>query len=462
MFDIKYAVYKRLEWYLYNIGLVSLGCDKNRIDSEVMLSDIADKGYKIVNDEKEADIIIINTCGFIDSAKEESIDTILEMAENKKTGKCKGIIVTGCLSQRYKDTLIKEMPEIDAVVGTGNYNDICEVIDGILNKHETGIIKADNINYNYDYNKRILTTPSYYAYIKIAEGCNNNCSFCIIPKLRGKYRSRKMENIIEEAKELADNGVKEIILVAQDTTNYGIDIYKKKMLHVLLSELEKIDGIRWIRILYNYPEEIYDDLINKIKESKKVCHYFDIPLQHINNDLLRSMNRKNTKEDTINLINKIRKEIPDSFIRTSLIVGLPGETDEKFNELVEFVKEYKLDRVGVFTYSKEENTKAAEMENQIDEKVKINRKQILMSIQKDISYEKNKKSIGNIYDVIIDKKIENNMYNGRTKGDAPDIDQKVIVKSTNYNLVPGQIVKVKISRAYFYDVMGDVIDESGK
>lgn len=445
----------------YNIGMISLGCDKNRVDAEIMLSLLSKEGYNIVNDEKKADVIIVNTCGFIDSAKEESIDTIIEMAHNKNEGRCKSIIVTGCMAERYREELIKEMPEIDAVVGTGNYRDICEIIKRTLN-NESGIVKAGNLNYNFDYEDRIITTPKHYAYIKIAEGCDNCCSYCIIPKLRGKFRSRSMENIIKEARELAQKGVKELILVAQDTTMYGVDLYGKRSLPELLKKLEEIEGIEWIRIMYNYPEKITEELINTIIESRKICRYFDMAIQHISDRILKEMKRASTKDEIIGIIESIRTKIPDAVLRTSIIVGFPGETDEDFNELKDFLTEYKLDRVGVFTYSAEEDTPAAEMPNQIDECIKKKRKDILMKLQSRISHEKNKDMIGKVVNVIIDGKAKNNQYFGRTYGDAPEIDQHVFIDSKEFHLNPGDLVKVKITGAYTYDLVGVVYYESCK
>lgn len=442
------------------VGIVSLGCDKNRIDSEAMLGILKDD-YEIVSDENKADIIIINTCGFIDSAKQESIETILEMAKNKENGTCKSLIVTGCMAQRYKNELIKEMPEIDAVVGTGSYKDICDVIEKTVSK-KVPFSLMNEINYKLSYEKRILTTPSHYAYIKIAEGCNNNCSYCIIPKLRGRFRSKEIEDIIKESKELVSQGVKEIILVAQDTTMYGIDIYGKKMLSHLLKEIEKIEGLRWIRVMYSYPEEITDEMIETIGNSKKICHYFDIPLQHISNKILKSMNRKTSKEKTIEIIKKIRSKISDAVIRTSIIVGYPGETDEDFKELESFIKEQELERVGIFTYSREEGTTACEMINQIDENIKEQRKDLLMRLQSKISYNNNKKLVGNFIDVIIDGVRGESEYYGRSFGDAPEIDQQVFINKKNTLLNKGDIVRVKITKAFTYDLIGDVEYESGE
>lgn len=444
-----------------NVGMVSLGCDKNRIDAEIMLAILSRNGYNIVNDEKEADVIIINTCGFIESAKEESIDTILEMAKNKESGTCKSIIVTGCMAQRYKDELLLELPEIDAVVGTGSYRDICNIVKRTL-EGESAIGEFSDINYRLEYENRIVTTPGHYAYVKIAEGCSNNCSYCIIPKLKGGFRSRTIEGIIGEIRNLGQNGVKEIILVAQDTTLYGIDIYKKKMLTRLIEEIEKIPEIKWIRLMYSYPEEISDELIAHMKKSKKLCHYFDIPMQHISNRILNAMRRKNSGQNTKKLIDKIRMEIPDVVIRTTLIVGFPGETEEDFKELRDFLKEYKLDRVGVFTYSQEEDTDAALMSNQVPNEIKEERKKVLMELQNSISFENNKRLIGRKIKVIIDGKTNENQFYGRSYGDAPEIDQQVFINKKFNDLKKGDILNVIIRKAYTYDLLGDVEYESCK
>lgn len=445
----------------YKVGMISLGCDKNRVDSEIMLSILSKEGFEIVNNEKDADVIIVNTCGFIESAKEESIDAILDMSQNKENGKCKSIIVTGCLAERYKDELIKEIPEINAVVGTGNYRNICAIVKNSIDNNSQ-ITDFGNINYDFDYEERIITTPKHYAYLKIAEGCDNNCSYCIIPKLRGKYRSRRMEGIVREAVDLVSKGVKEIILVAQDTTMYGKDIYGKKMLSTLLSELDKINGLEWIRIMYAYPEEITDELINIIKISKKICHYFDMPIQHISNSILNKMKRRSTKEQIIALINKMRKEIPDVIIRTSIIVGFPEESEDLYNELKDFIKGYKLDRVGIFTYSPEEGTLAAEMENQISEEIKSKRKNELMNIQNKISLEKNKMLIGKKISIMIEGISNEGKYYGRSYGDAPEIDQNVFIENTNINLEIGIIIEVTIIKAFAYDLVGDVYYEFSK
>ncbi len=444
----------------YNVGMVSLGCDKNRVDAEIMLSILSKEGYSIVTDPKTADVIIVNTCGFIESAKEESINTILEMAQNKEEGKCKSVIVTGCMAQRYKDELMSEMPEIDAVVGTGTYRQIAEIVKQTLNG-EKGIISTDEINYNLDYEKRILSTPSHYAYVKIAEGCNNNCSYCIIPRLRGRFRSREMDNIIQEVKDIVSQGVKEIILVAQDTTKYGVDLYGEKTLPKLLKELEKIEDLKWIRVMYSYPEDVTDELIDAVAESEKVCHYFDIPMQHISNNILTAMKRTTSKEEILGLINRIKTKMPDAVIRTSLIVGFPGETEEDFNELKDFIKLNLLDRVGIFTYSPEEGTLAAKLDNQIEENLKESRKNILMQLQSMNSLENNKKLVNKVLKVLVEGKGKNNQYYGRSYQDAPDIDQNIYINS-DINLKTGDIVNVKIKEAYTYDLIGDVYHESCK
>lgn len=444
----------------YNVGMVSLGCDKNRVDAEIMLSILSKENYNLVNDPKIADIIIVNTCGFIESAKEESINTILEMSQNKEDGLCKSVIVTGCMAERYKDELIKEIPEIDAIVGTGTYRQITDIIKKTLNG-EKGIISTGEINYNLDYEKRILSTPSHYGYIKIAEGCNNNCSYCIIPRLRGRFRSRTIESIVEEAKDISSQGVKEIILVAQDTTKFGQDIYGEKKLPDLLKELEKINEIKWIRIMYSYPEDVTDELIETIANSSKICHYFDIPIQHISDNILKSMKRSTSKNEILNLITKIKKEIPDAIIRTSLIVGFPGETTEDFEELKEFIKLNLLDRVGIFTYSQEENTVAGNLDNQIEEKVKESRKNTLMRLQSLNSMENNKNLIGKTFEVLVEGIGKNNQYYGRIYMDAPGIDQNIYINS-NTKLIIGDFVKVKVEKAYTYDLIGDVYNEPCK
>ena len=384
----------------FKVGMVSLGCDKNRVDSELILGSI-NKFYEITNNPKEAEIIIINTCGFIESAKQESIDTILEMAEYKKTHKCKMIIATGCLTQRYGDELLELIPEIDILMGVNDYMKLHKLIVDFI-KTEQRVSSTTYKDEGVNEGERILTTNSHTAYLRIAEGCNNFCTYCIIPKIRGKFRSRSKESILAEATSLVNQGVKEIILIAQDLTNYGEDLYGKNELHVLINEISNIKGLEWIRLLYCYPEEITDELIEVIANNPKVMKYLDLPIQHISNNILKMMARKTNKETIIGKINLLREKVPGITLRTSLIVGFPGETEEDFNELCRFLKNYKLDNVGVFTYSQEEGTAAAKLPNQVDEDVKIKRKEKLMNIQRGIVKDLNKLKIGNIYDTIID------------------------------------------------------------
>ncbi len=440
------------------VGLISLGCDKNRIDSEIILSNIKAK-HKIVNDAKEADIIIVNTCGFIESSKQESIDTILEMAKYKNQYSCKLLVVTGCLTQRYGKDLIELMPEIDIMLGVNNYDKLNESIDKCIKNSKEKVYNCEYKDVGINEGTRILTTPSHTAYIRIGEGCDNFCTYCIIPKIRGKYRSRKMENILEEAQNLINQGVKEIILVAQDTTRYGIDIYGKKVLNELINKISKIEGIHWIRILYCYPEELTDELIEEIASNSKVCKYLDIPLQHISNNVLKTMGRRGTKEEIVNNINKLREKVKNVALRTSIIVGFPGETEEDFQELKNFIKEAKLDKLGVFKYSKEEGTPAALMENQIDEVVKESREEELMSIQQVVSKEVNSNKIGKVYQVIVEGKEED--WYGRNYEMTPEIDG-LIYFNCDRDLKLGSIVNVKITHSLEYDLIGVVCDESCK
>lgn len=443
----------------YKVGMVSLGCDKNRVDSEIILGKMSDE-YEITNNPKNADIIIVNTCGFIESAKQESIDTILEMANYKINYKCKLLIATGCLTQRYGEELKTLIPEIDIMLGVNDYNKINEIITEFIdgNKLATELLNYSDENINEG--KRIITTQRESAYIRIAEGCNNFCTYCIIPKIRGKFRSRKMENIINEARDLSESGVKEIILIAQDTTLYGSDIYGKKNLHVLLKELSKIEGIEWIRVLYCYPEEIYDELINEIACNEKVVKYLDIPIQHISDKILKLMGRKTSKKDIINKIQILRERVPEIVIRTTFIVGFPNETDEDFNEIIDFLKEHKLEKVGAFTYSQEEDTPAAKMDGQIDEEIKEKREEDLMLLQKNISEEINKLKIGKLYDILVEG-YNGKCYYGRSYEMAPDIDANVLFES-NAKIENGQFVKVKIVENMDYDLVGVVVDESCK
>ncbi len=442
---------------MLKIALESLGCSKNLVDAEIMMGILNRKGYKLVGDFEEADIILVNTCGFIESAKQESIDTILDLAQLKETGNLKLLIVTGCLAQRYSNELQAEIPEIDAIVGTGSYQQIDEIIAGL--EKENNIISLNDIEFAYNEDlPRYVTTPDYMAYLKIGEGCDNHCTYCIIPKLRGKYRSRKMEDIIREAKELASNGVKELVVIAQDTTKYGIDLYGEVKLPQLLEELAKIEGIKWIRIMYSYPESITEELVKVIKKYDNICNYFDMPIQHASNKVLKLMNRHTTKEDIKSKVDMIRSYIPDATLRTTIIVGFPGETEEDFNELVQFAKDVEFDRLGAFTYSREEDTSADKLPNHIEEDIKLKRRDKLMLVQQEISQRLNAKKINNEYEVLIEEQIEDKVYVGRTQGDAEEIDSIVYVKSEN-QLEPGDFVKVKINNALEYDLMGDVVNE---
>ncbi|MDO4402729.1 MAG: 30S ribosomal protein S12 methylthiotransferase RimO [Clostridiaceae bacterium] len=441
----------------YKVGMVSLGCDKNRVDSEIMLGQV-EREYELTNNPKEADIIIVNTCGFIEKAKQESINTILDMAKYKIKYKCKLLIATGCLTQRYGKELLDLMPELDIVLGVNDYEKINKAIEGFI-KENKKISSTNFTNEGINEGKRIITTNKSSAYLRIAEGCNNFCTYCIIPKIRGKFRSRKIENIIEEGKILANAGVKEIILIAQDTTNYGIDLYNEKRLHIVLRELSKIEGIEFIRVMYCYPEAIYGELIEEISKNDKVCKYLDLPIQHISNDILKRMGRKTSKEEIIDKIKTLRENVSNIVLRTSLIVGFPGETEEDFNELKEFLKEMKLDKVGVFTYSQEEDTPAALMENQIDEKIKQQREKELMEVQKEVSKAINKSKVGRTYKVLVESE-NSDYFIGRSYEMAPDIDGLIYIKEKN--LKANKFYDVKIKEALEYDLIGVVLNESCK
>ncbi|HHW32446.1 MAG TPA: 30S ribosomal protein S12 methylthiotransferase RimO [Clostridiaceae bacterium] len=442
------------------IGLVSLGCSKNLVDSEIMLGILSEQGFEVTNDKNDADMIIINTCGFIDSAKEESINTILEMAELKK-GKCRFLIVAGCLAERYRNEIRKEIPEVDAVIGTGNYGDIAQVVNRLY-QGDKPVIYGISTELDYLENKRIISTNNGYAYLKIAEGCDNCCTYCIIPKLRGPYRSRSMESILREAEDLAQKGVKELVLIAQDTSKYGIDIYGQKKLVDLLKELEKINGIEWIRFLYCYPEDVDDALIDEVIRNTKVCNYFDIPIQHISDKILKMMGRKGSAAEIKALIEKIRNRIPDVVLRTTLMVGFPGENDTDFMELYNFVKEYKFDRLGVFTYSREEGTPADKLDFQVDEKTKNSRYNKIMALQKKISREKNKKRLGKEYRTIVEGVADDGIfYYGRTPFEAPEIDGLAYFTSSE-PLNIGEFVNIKIVNTEDYDVIGEVTNEFTK
>lgn len=412
---------------------VSLGCDKNLVDSEKMLWMLNEEHYELTDDEYEADIIIINTCAFISDAKEESINTIIEMGKLKETGKCKKLIVTGCLAQRYKEEIKAELPEVDLIFGMSDY--------------KPEVAKA----------KRIVTTGGHYAHLKIAEGCDKYCTYCIIPKLRGHYRSFPMEDLVSEAQALADGGVKELILVAQETTLYGVDLYGRKMLHELLRRLCRIPQLRWIRLMYCYPEEIYDELIEVIKEEPKICHYLDIPIQHASDNVLKRMNRKTTCKELKERIAAIRKEIPDIALRTTLIAGFPGETERDHEELMEFIDEMEFTRLGVFTYSPEEGTAAADMENQIPEEVKEERRDRLMELQQDVSSDLSQAQIGRIVTVMIEGKVaDENAYVGRTYMDAPNVDGYIFI-NTDEELMSGDFCRVKVTGALEYDLIGELV-----
>lgn len=441
----------------YKIGLVSLGCDKNRIDSELILGSLATEN-KIVNNPKEADIIIVNTCGFIESSKQESIDTILEMAEFKKDN-CKLLIATGCLTQRYSEELHNLIPEIDIMLGVNDYDKLNTYIKDFFN-HNNKICTCNYSDSTINEGERILTTPQYSAYLRIAEGCSNLCTYCIIPKIRGKYRSRSMENVIQEANDLAERGVKEIILVAQDITKYGIDLYDEKKLPELIRKLSEIDNIEWIRILYCYPEEITDDLIDEIANNEKICKYLDIPIQHISNSVLKRMNRKSTKEIITTNILKMRSKIKDLILRTSIIVGFPGETDKDFKELKEFISSIKFDKLGVFKYSQEEGTPAAKMDGQIDEEVKQYREEELMLMQQRGSKENNHKKIGKKYKVLVEG-YKDGQWVGRNYEMSPEIDGAIFFKCDKI-LSIGNFIEVVITEALEYDLIGVVCDESCK
>lgn len=438
------------------ILFISLGCDKNLADTEVMLGLLASRGYEMTDDETQADIIVINTCCFIHDAKEESIQNILEMAEYKKTGQVKALIVTGCLAQRYRQEILEEIPEVDEVLGTSAYDKILDAVDAALaGKQEVMLADIDALP--LPETKRLVTTGGHFAYLKIAEGCDKHCTYCIIPKIRGNFRSVPMERLVKEAKELAEQGVKELILVAQETTLYGKDLYGEKSLHVLIKELCKISGIRWIRILYCYPEEITDDLIQVMKEEPKVCHYLDLPIQHANDEILKRMGRRTSKQELIDIIGKLRREIPDICLRTTLITGFPGETKEQHEELMDFVDEMEFDRLGVFTYSPEEDTPAAVMPDQIDEEFKEERQAELMELQQDIAFDNAQDMVDREVLVMIEGKVaDENAYVGRTYRDAPNVDGLIFI-NTDEELLSGDFARVKVTGAVDYDLIGELI-----
>ena len=439
-----------------NILFVSLGCDKNLVDTEVMLGLLAQKGHQMVDSEEMADVIVVNTCCFIHDAKEESIQTILEMAEYRKTGRCKALIVTGCLAQRYKQEILDEIEEVDAVLGTTSYDKIVEAIDEALEGHK--MLEMTHLDALPEVrSKRLVTTGGHFAYLKIAEGCDKHCTYCIIPKIRGNFRSVPMERLLKEAQELVDQGVKELILVAQETTLYGKDIYGEKSLPKLLRELCKIRGLRWIRILYCYPEEITDELIQVIKEEDKICKYLDLPIQHACDDILKRMGRRTSKQQLIDIVEKLRREIPDIALRTTLITGFPGETQEQHEELMEFVDEMEFDRLGVFTYSPEEDTPAATMADQIEESIKEDRQADLMELQQEIAFELAEDMIGKEVLVMIEGKVaDENAYVGRTYKDAPNVDGLIFVECDE-ELMSGDFAKVRVTGALEYDLIGEIV-----
>ncbi len=440
----------------FNIGLVSLGCAKNQTDAETMLGILNSDGYNIVYDPEEADAIIVNTCGFIDAAKQESINTLLEMAQYKE-GRCKLLIASGCLAERYSNEIEEQIPEVDAILGTGDYDRIAEAIKGAAG----GAVPVICGNPNRDPDEglpRILSTPSYTAYLKIAEGCSNNCTYCAIPMIRGKFRSRKKEAIVNEAKRLAESGVKELIIIAQDTTRYGTDLYGEPCLDKLLDELVGIEGIEWIRVHYFYPEAVTDGLIDVMAKHDKICAYIDMPIQHINNEILRRMARRTNRAEIESKIRKLREKIPGCVIRTSIIVGFPGETEEQFKELYDFVKEIRFDRMGVFAYSQEEGTPAASFEDQIDDEIKQKRLDALMTLQQGISLEMNRAKIGSTAEVLVEGYDEENfLFYGRSRGDSIDVDGTVYFGTEN-EVEPGDIIKVKILDADEYDLTGQALD----
>ncbi|MEI3162500.1 MAG: 30S ribosomal protein S12 methylthiotransferase RimO [Lachnospirales bacterium] len=443
------------------ISFVSLGCDKNLIDSEIMLGLIDEEGYTITYDDSEADIIIINSCGFIMDANQEAIDKVLEMADYKRDGQCKALIVTGCMAQRYKDEIFEALPEVDAVVGTGDFESIGDVIKRLLDGEKQVELVTDKehlLNPDNSY-KRIITTTGGFSYLKIAEGCDNHCTYCTIPSLRGHYRSRTIDSLVKEAKILASKGVRELILIAQDTSLYGSDIYGKKSLPELLRKLSEIEDIKWLRILYCYPENITDELIDEMASNPKVLHYLDMPIQHSEDRILKLMGRRSTNAGLKEIIGKMREKMPDMCIRTTLITGFPSETEEEFKAQCNFIEEVKFDRLGVFTYSPEDGTPAARMDNQIDEDVKAERKDYLLQVQKSVSADICQKYVGKVLEVIVEGKIEgdDNVYCGRSYRDCYEIDGFVFFKSED-DLLAGDFYNIKITEAGDYDLIGERID----
>lgn len=436
-----------------NVHIVTLGCSKNDVDSSMMYSLLDKDKYKMVENPNEADILIVNTCGFIDAAKEESIDTILESVEYKNEGRCKKVLLSGCLAQRYPEELIKEIPEIDGIIGTGNIEYINELLDRSLSGDL--FVKTDNLNSAYleGIRKEKVNTTEY---VKISEGCNNNCSYCIIPSLRGKNRSRKIEDVYKEVEYLVSKGAREIILIAQNTTDYGIDLYSKYSLANLIREISKIEELKWIRVLYLYPDHFTDDLIEEFKNNDKLVNYVDMPLQHISDNVLKNMNRKTSKDHIIKTLKNLRKSVPDIVIRTTFIVGFPGENQEDFDQLIDFIEDIKFDKLGVFEYSREEGTRAASLDEQIPDNIKEERKNEIMAIQSEISSEILSKNLGKNFEVLIEEKIDDNNYVGRTYMDSPEIDGVTYVQSDK-ELEIGDFVQVEIIDSLDYDLVGELI-----
>jgi ribosomal protein S12 methylthiotransferase len=435
------------------VKVVTLGCEKNLVDSEIMSGLIFERGYSLVEDKEEATVIIVNTCGFIDAAKEESVNTILELADLKQTANLKALIVSGCLTQRYKEVLLEEMPEIDGIVGTGDFDKINDIIDEALEGKKPIFVGNPIFNYDKALPRRVAT-PRYTAYVKIAEGCDNACTFCSIPIMRGQFRSRSMESILAEVAQLASQGVKEISLIAQDSTNYGTDLYDKFMLPELMNRVSEVPGVEWVRLHYAYPGFFTDELIEAIASNPKICKYIDMPLQHSEDSILKRMRRPGRQRDTRELVQRIRQAIPNVALRTSLIVGFPGETDEDFNRLTEFVKDIQFDRLGVFSYSKEEDTPASRLPDQVDEDVKEFRANTLMEVQREIAKSRNGLRIGQVIDVLIERYDgRNDVYIGRSQFDAPEIDGEVFVSKVKANI--GDIVPVKITHSFEFDLAGE-------
>ncbi|CCU79191.1 Ribosomal protein S12p Asp88 (E. coli) methylthiotransferase [Halanaerobium saccharolyticum subsp. saccharolyticum DSM 6643] len=438
-------------------SLMTLGCPKNEVDSQHMNGFLrGEKDFKYTNDFKKAEVIVINTCGFIQDAKEESIETILTALEYKNKYNCKSVIVTGCLTQRYSEELKKDIPEIDAILGTSNFDEIAEVIRESLEGKETGGIEEAGFDYSSSLPREL--DNNVYAYLKIAEGCNNNCTYCSIPQIRGTVKSRSIADIVAEAKRIAESGIKEIIIIAQDTTQYGIDIYGRSALAPLLKKLAEVEGIKWIRVLYSYPEFITDEIIDVFAEEEKICNYFDLPIQHSSEKIRKLMNRKGTEADIANIINKIRNKIPDAKLRTSLITGFPGEDEKDFEQLKEFVKKYKFDRLGVFEFSREEGTAAYNFEHRVPAEIKAERKEEIMQLQQEISLSKNQKFVNKKLEIIIEDQDQEN-YLARSRYDSPEIDNQIYIPIENHELQIGEIYEAVIKEAFHYDLIGEIENE---